>query len=57
MIEEPVVVIPAKQRENKNEKKEFVPTVIQNEIDIDVSMLERKESEKTPIDDKETTEE
>lgn len=58
MTEEPAVIVTApatpkqqQQRENKNEKKEFVPTVIQNEIDIDVSMLERKETE-TPIENK-----
>lgn len=52
MTEEPTATTTdtIKQRENKNEKKEFVPTIICNEIDIDVSMLERKESEN---DDKE----
>lgn len=54
MTEEPAVTIIPKQRENKNEKKEFVATTIRNEIDIDVSMLERKETEK-PNDDKEMT--
>lgn len=55
MIEEPAVTITTKQREHKNEKKEFVPSTIRNEIDIDVSMLERKESEKAS-EDKEMTE-
>lgn len=44
MAEEPVVIPTKKQREHKPpEKKEFVPSTIRNEIDIDVSMLERKE--------------
>lgn len=55
MIAEPAVTIAApKHREHKNEKKEFVATTIRNEIDIDVSMLERKESEK-PNEINETT--
>lgn len=56
MTEEPTTSTTTKQRENKNEKKEFVPSTIRNEIDIDVSMLERKESEKLNAD-KEMTEE
>lgn len=55
MIAEPVVTLISKQREHKNEKKEFVPSTIRNEIDIDVSMLERKVQE-APNDDKEMTE-
>lgn len=43
---EPVVGSISKQRENKNAKKEFVPTIIHNEVDIDVSMLERRDAEK-----------
>lgn len=60
MTEEPVVVIPIKkqQRENKQqEKKEFVPSTIRNEIDIDVSMLERKESSASVAETSETAEE
>lgn len=56
MTEEPAVTVISNKRENKNEKKEFVATTIRNEIDIDVSMLERKEMEK-PTEDKEMTEE
>lgn len=54
---EPAAPAPVKQREQRKvEKKEFVPTTIRNEVDIDVSMLERNEQPNQPADDKEATE-
>lgn len=58
MIEESAVVpeVMSKQRENKTEKKPFVPTSIRNEIDIDVSKLERSEPNES-VDKEEMAEE
>ncbi len=42
MTEEPAAVA-RKETTGKQQATEFIPTIIRNEIEIDVSMLERKE--------------